>query len=66
MRHRLWPAQRGRERGANPPDASNLNFSAGQTIPNSVVAEVGAGGKVCVFTSAPAHLLVDVGGYTKA
>jgi len=51
--------------GANPPDASNLNFSAGQTIPNSVVAKVGAGGKVCVFTSAPAHLLVDVGGYTK-
>ena len=52
--------------GASPPDASNLNFSAGQTIPNSVVAKVGAGGKVCVFTSAPAHLLVDVGGYTKA
>ena len=51
--------------GASPPDASNLNFSAGQTIPNSVVAKVGAGGKVCVFTSAPAHLLVDVGGYTK-
>ena len=52
--------------GASTPDASNLNFSAGQTIPNSVVAKVGAGGKVCVFTSAPAHLLVDVGGYTKA
>jgi hypothetical protein len=52
--------------GTNPPDASNLNFSAGQTIPNSVVAKVGAGGKVCVFTSAPTHLLVDVGGYTKA
>ena len=51
--------------GASPPDASNLNFSAGQTIANSVVAKVGAGGKVCVFTSAPAHLLVDVGGYTK-
>ena len=52
--------------GANPPDASNLNFAVGQTIPNAVVAKVGAGGKVCVFTSAPAHLLVDVGGYTKA
>lgn len=52
--------------GATPPDASNLNFSAGQTIPNSVVAKVGVGGKVCVFTSASAHLLVDVGGYTKA
>jgi hypothetical protein len=44
------------------PTASNLNFAAGQTIPNAVVSKVGAGGKVCVFSSADAHVLVDVNG----
>ncbi len=45
------------------PNASNLNFAAGQTVPNAVVAKVGAGGKVCVFAEVPVHLLVDVNGY---
>ena len=49
--------------GAALPEASNLNFDAGDTIPNAVVAKLGAGGAVCVYTSAPAGLLVDVNGY---
>ena len=48
--------------GQATPNASNLNFAAGQTIPNSVVSKVGVGGKVCVFSSAEAHLLIDVNG----
>ena len=48
--------------GAPRPNASNLNFVAGQTAPNAVVAKVGADGKVCVFTSAASDLIVDVGG----
>ena len=44
------------------PLASNLNFVAGQTVPNAVVATVGTGGKVCIFTSAATHLIADVFG----
>jgi hypothetical protein len=49
--------------GATVPDASNLNFGTGETIPNAVVAKLGAGSAVCVFTSAAVGLLVDVNGY---
>ena len=45
------------------PDASNLNFVAGQTIPNSVIAPVSAAGEVCFFVCGTAHLLADVSGY---
>jgi hypothetical protein len=49
--------------GSEPPNASNLNYAAGQTIPNAVTARVGVGGKVCVFTHAETDLIVDVNGY---
>ncbi|MCE9623173.1 MAG: RCC1 repeat-containing protein [Actinomycetia bacterium] len=52
--------------GSPPPNASNLNFSAGDTIPNSVITKIGTGGKVCIFTSAGIHLLADVNGYYSA
>ena len=45
------------------PNASNLNFSAGEVIPNSVLARVGAAGRVCFFSSTDTDLLVDVSGY---
>ena len=48
------------------PTASNLNFVAGDTIPNAVVTSLGAGGKVCLFTFAPTHLIVDVNGWIPA
>ena len=48
------------------PNASNLNFAAGDTVPNAVVAKVGAGGKVCVFAEVPLDLLVDVNGFVPA
>jgi hypothetical protein len=46
-----------------PPTASNLNYVAGQTVPNAVMTAVGDGGAVCLFTKAPTHLVVDVAGW---
>jgi alpha-tubulin suppressor-like RCC1 family protein len=48
--------------GSQQPNASNLNFAPGTVVPNAVVASIGVGGKVCVYTSARTHLLVDAGG----
>ena len=45
------------------PDASNLNFVGGQTIPNSVIAPVSAAGEVCFYVYGTAHLIADVSGY---
>jgi hypothetical protein len=45
------------------PDASNLNFVGGQTIPNAVIAPVSAAGEVCFYVYGTAHLLADVSGY---
>ena len=45
------------------PDASSLNFTTGQTIPNSVIAPVSAAGTVCFYVYGTAHLLADVSGY---
>jgi hypothetical protein len=45
------------------PDASNLNFVNGQTVPNAVIAPLSASGKVCFYVYGKAHLLVDVSGY---
>jgi hypothetical protein len=45
------------------PDASNLNFVAGQTVPNAVIAPVSASGQVCLYVYGRAHLIVDVSGY---
>ena len=45
------------------PDASNLNFTSGMTIPNSVIAPVSSSGKVCFYVYGKAHLLADVSGY---
>ena len=33
------------------PTASNLNFVAGDTVPNAVIVKLGAGGKVCLFAA---------------
>jgi len=45
------------------PEASNLNFTNGQTIPNSVIAPLSPTGKVCLYVYGQAHLLVDISGY---
>lgn len=48
--------------GTSRPMASNVNYVAGQTIANSAVVKVGDNGKVCVYTYAAAHVIVDLTG----
>jgi murein DD-endopeptidase MepM/ murein hydrolase activator NlpD len=53
-----WPS------GTDPPTASNLNFTAGQTVPNLVVVKVGPNGKVSLFNNSGAvDVIADVVGY---
>src|SRR5664279_3270504 len=51
--------------GSPRPLASNLNFTAWQTVPNLVVAPVGADGDVVLYNGSPGavHLLADLSGY---
>jgi uncharacterized protein (DUF1501 family) len=54
----VWPT------GATKPEASNLNFDTGQTVPNLVLAKLGSAGKVSIFNAAGyTHVLADVCGY---
>lgn len=52
--------------GSDTPNASSLNYVTGSTVPNNVIAKMGDGGKVCLFTSQASHLIVDVSGYFRA
>jgi hypothetical protein len=54
----VWPS------GEPQPNASNLNYVAGQTVPNLVVVKVGAGGKVNLRNySGSTHVVADVVGW---
>lgn len=41
------------------PATSSLNFTAGQTIANAVLAPVSTTGTICIATSTPTHVIVD-------
>ncbi|MEV7579891.1 hypothetical protein ACIRUY_01170 [Streptomyces erythrochromogenes] len=47
------------------PDTSNLNYTAGQSVPNLVIVPVGADGSVELFNGgwSPVDLIADVTGY---
>ena len=49
--------------GEPQPLASSVNDAAGQVVPNAVLAKVGSGGRICVYTSSGTDLLVDVTGH---
>ena len=49
--------------GTTRPNASNLNYTAGQTIANAVITKIGLNGKICIYTPATTHLIADVNGY---
>jgi hypothetical protein len=54
----VWPC------GSAQPEASNVNVvSAGAVEPNSVLAKVDGTGEVCIATSSPTDVLVDVAGW---
>ncbi len=44
------------------PVASNLNFAAGQTTANLVLAQPGLNQQTCIYSSATTHLLADLNG----
>jgi hypothetical protein len=53
--------------GASVPTASNLNFSANQTVPNLVVVPVGADGKVDFYNNqGSVEVIADIFGYYEA
>ncbi|MEY2415871.1 MAG: hypothetical protein QOH53_1205, partial [Ilumatobacteraceae bacterium] len=52
--------------GSTQPLASNLNYIKGAVVPNAVMAQIGTGGKVCLFVSNETQLIVDVNGYFPA
>ena len=53
--------------GSVRPGASNVNFGAGETVANLVVAKVGVGGKVSIFNAqGTADYIVDVQGWFAA
>jgi hypothetical protein len=50
--------------GASVPTVSNLNYSAGQVVPNAFTVKVGAGdGAFNIYASSSIHFLADVSGY---
>jgi len=53
----VWPG------GGGQPDSSNLNYTAGGTIANTVLVPLGDDGSIDIYTDAEIALLVDVIGY---
>ena len=50
--------------GSARPASSNLNFTAGQQLPNRVIVPVGAGGQVSIFNAAGrVNVVVDINGW---
>ncbi len=48
--------------GSPRPNASNLNFDD-LYVANAVMAKIGEGGRVCIWTSSTTHLVADINGY---
>lgn len=53
----VWPCSRTR------PASSNLNFSAGESVANGVLAPVGSDGWLCFWSSQPVDLIADLNGW---
>lgn len=45
------------------PQASSLNYAAGMTRPNELIAKLSPAGSICVFTLSATDVVVDVVGY---
>ncbi len=50
--------------GAPLPNASNLNYAAGQIIANAVITRPSASGETCIYSSASTDVIVDAAAYT--
>jgi alpha-tubulin suppressor-like RCC1 family protein len=52
----VWPC------GSARPNTSTLNFNRAGDVANTIIVEVGLGGKVCLYTDKVVHLIADVAG----
>ena len=52
----VWPCS------AERPLASNLNFAAGDTVANNVIAPIDSHGEICFYTNAASDIIVDIAG----
>jgi hypothetical protein len=48
------------------PLASSVNYGPSDVVANAVLAKIGAGGKVCIYSLAAIDIVVDVTGYIAA
>lgn len=55
-----YPCKRGR------PETSNLNYAPGTVVANFAIIEPDSNGEVCVYASAPTHVVIDLMGTTTA
>jgi hypothetical protein len=49
--------------GTSPPNASSINWSAGQSIANAITVGLGPNERLAVRASAPVDVIIDVIGY---
>lgn len=52
----MWPCDSAR------PEASNVNYVRGQTVPNAAVVRLGSDRRLCVYTQEATHVIVDLAG----
>jgi len=52
--------------GTTRPLASNVNYLGGDVVSNLVLAEIGTGGRVCIYTKAATDIIADVNAATSA
>jgi hypothetical protein len=45
------------------PEASNVNYVAGQTVPNLTTVKLAADGSVCIYAFATTHVVADLAGF---
>jgi alpha-tubulin suppressor-like RCC1 family protein len=50
----VWPC------GTPQLNASNINYTRGQTIPNNVISRLGAGGRICLSATTSTHIIADL------
>ena len=44
-------------------EVASLNYAAGQTVGNAVLASVSAAGTICLYSNAPTDVVVDINGW---
>ena len=49
--------------GVTRPEASNVNYVSGETVPNVVISGVSVDGRISIYAFAETHIVVDVAGW---